>query len=117
MDSEGNLSGNSSGELPKILKDQTNVSTGIGPTGTDTPAPKDLMLHCDQMEHSLKEPLSRPPGALFQVGSGLKGDQSEKIPEPISEFSFDFHNLKTRIEFNVRRKPYIRCSVCFSLSI
>lgn len=85
MDSEGNLSGNSSGELPKILKDQTNVSTGIGPTGTDTPAPKDLMLHCDQMEHSLKEPLSRPPGALFQVGSGLKGDQSEKIPEPISE--------------------------------
>uniref|UniRef100_A0A7I4FGZ2 Uncharacterized protein n=1 Tax=Physcomitrium patens TaxID=3218 RepID=A0A7I4FGZ2_PHYPA len=52
MDSEGNLSGNSSGELPKILKDQTNVSTGIGPTGTDTPAPKDLMLHCDQMARS-----------------------------------------------------------------
>lgn len=56
MDSEGNLSGNSSGELPKILKDQTNVSTGIGPTGTDTPAPKDLMLHCDQMVRLISDP-------------------------------------------------------------
>jgi len=37
-------------------------------------------------EHSVEEPLSRPPGALFQVGSGSKGDMNEKIPEPISEF-------------------------------
>lgn len=30
-----------------VLKNQTDISTGIGPTGTDTPAPKDLMPHAD----------------------------------------------------------------------
>ena len=30
------------------LKNQTDISTGIGPTGTDTPAPKDLMPHADE---------------------------------------------------------------------
>jgi len=63
------------------LKNQTDISTGIGPTGTDTPAPKDLMPHADEQSqmHSLKEPLSRPAGALFEVGSGQKcntGDHS-----------------------------------------
>lgn len=31
-----------------VLKNQTDISTGIGPTGTDTPAPKDLMPHADE---------------------------------------------------------------------
>ncbi|KAG0553532.1 hypothetical protein KC19_12G018300 [Ceratodon purpureus] len=79
MDPDGNLL------EAKSLKSQTDISTGIGPTGTDTPAPKDIMPHTDQLEHSLEEPLSRPPGSLFQVGSGVKNDKSEKIPEPIKE--------------------------------
>jgi len=70
--------------MPKPVLNQTDISTGIGPTGTDTPAPKDIMPHADHLEHSVEEPLSRPPGALFQVGSGSKGDMNEKIPEPIS---------------------------------
>lgn len=84
MDSD---SGNSlDAAVPKNLKSQTDVSTGIGPTGTDTPAPKVMMPHTDNVEHSLEEPLSRPPGALFQAGSGSKGEKvAEKIPEPIGE--------------------------------
>lgn len=82
MDSDGSLLDSA---VPKNSKSQTDISTGIGPTGTDTPAPKDIMPHTDNLEHSLEEPLSRPPGALFQVGSGLKHETSEKIPEPISE--------------------------------
>ena len=47
MDSD---SGNSlDAAVPKNLKSQTDVSTGIGPTGTDTPAPKDMMPHTDNV--------------------------------------------------------------------
>lgn len=35
--------------VPNLVpKNQTDISTGIGPTGTDTPAPKDLMPHADE---------------------------------------------------------------------
>ena len=43
MDPDGNLL------EAKSLKSQTDISTGIGPTGTDTPAPKDIMPHTDQL--------------------------------------------------------------------
>jgi hypothetical protein len=55
MDSDGNLLDSA---VPKNLKSQTDISTGIGPTGTDTPAPKDIMPHTDNLVcllvHSLK---------------------------------------------------------------
>lgn len=46
--------------------------------------------------HSMEEPLSRPPGALFQVGSGAAklGEKNDNIPEPISEFSTIIVNLE-----------------------
>lgn len=45
MDPEGNLPD----VVPKSLLNQTDISTGIGPTGTDTPAPKDIMPHADHL--------------------------------------------------------------------
>jgi len=35
--------------VPKPVLNQTDISTGIGPTGTDTPAPKDIMPHADHL--------------------------------------------------------------------
>lgn len=35
--------------LPKSVVDQTDISTGIGPTGTDTPAPVDIMPNADHL--------------------------------------------------------------------
>lgn len=46
MDSEQNTL---DAAVPKDLKNQTDISTGIGPTGTDTPAPKDVMPHADHL--------------------------------------------------------------------
>lgn len=59
--------------------------------------------HCESCHkfqaHSIEEPLSRPPGALFQVGSGSGklGEKKENIPEPISEFSTIIFNLEATL--------------------
>jgi len=45
MDPEGNVPE----VVPKSVLNQTDISTGIGPTGTDTPAPKDIMPHADHL--------------------------------------------------------------------
>lgn len=46
MDNEGSSPAE---VLPKSVVDQTDISTGIGPTGTDTPAPVDIMPKADHL--------------------------------------------------------------------
>lgn len=53
-----------------VLKNQTDISTGIGPTGTDTPAPKDLMPHADEQVR-FPNCIKRPFGLCRRINIAL----------------------------------------------